>query len=334
MNIHRTFGVEIECFSMISRADLAMEIQRAFTDAGIGHHVNATLWMQNRDSENTTHWTVKTDSSLRHLSLPGTLFPMEIVTPVLKGEDGLKAIKVACSVIERHCRVNKSCGLHVHHGVKRNELASIGEAWIRAETFIMEAMPRSRRNNRYCREWNQFVNPGTGNVTSHPAIRTEKYRSLNISSFIIRGTVEFRCHSGTVDCEKITNWVLVTQGLIEAACRNENVDLNSIQDVARLIGSNGSDSQDLTDIRGQFKRNSIRAKMIEFLAESPRSWHELTQMVGRPPYKAIKVFKEKGLVSKDNEGRFHLNTEEAECNSMYSQAADWLVSRYNQFRTA
>ncbi|WP_461369034.1 amidoligase family protein, partial [Candidatus Darwinibacter acetoxidans] len=44
-----------------------------------------------------------------------------------------------------------------------------------------------------------------------------RYMKLNCQSYEIHGTVEFRQHQGTMDGEKIANWVVLTQMMVERA---------------------------------------------------------------------------------------------------------------------
>lgn len=63
-------------------------------------------------------WTVKYDSSIRAgRGRQGA----EIVSPVLKGADGLRQIKAVCQTLNQlGARVNRSCGLHVHVGYEHD----------------------------------------------------------------------------------------------------------------------------------------------------------------------------------------------------------------------
>ena len=47
----------------------------------------------------------------------------------------------------------------------------------------------------------------------HPS----RYHKLNLESLVRHGTVEFRQHSGTVDGEKMANWVMLVGGFVECA---------------------------------------------------------------------------------------------------------------------
>jgi hypothetical protein len=81
------------------------------------------------------------------------------------------------------------------------KLQQVVDIYNRAEKVIDSMLPPSRRMNTYCR---------SNTVTD--ATR-DRYAKVNLTSMYRHGTVEFRQHSGTIDCNKIKNWVLLT-GLI------------------------------------------------------------------------------------------------------------------------
>lgn len=94
----RTFGIEIEF--VCKRIDA---VQRHLDRRGL------TGWHLKTDS------TVKPNAQQQSQNFGNT--GRELVSPILKGNDGLRQLKLACEALEAAgARVNKSCGLHVHHG--------------------------------------------------------------------------------------------------------------------------------------------------------------------------------------------------------------------------
>jgi hypothetical protein len=58
------------------------------------------------------HWKITTDASIGYDNA-------EIVSPILRGDDGLEQVKKLCRLIDDWgCRVNRGCGHHVHVGVR------------------------------------------------------------------------------------------------------------------------------------------------------------------------------------------------------------------------
>ena len=217
----RTFGIEIEAFG-VERATLAA----ALREAGIA--------CQTEFYNHTTqaHWKVVTDGSVR-----GDL-PFELVSPVLKGEEGLQQLKVVCEVLRRlNAKVNKTTGLHVHLGVGELEhdlkfWRNLLSNYAALESSIDAVMPESRRgrNNNYCR---QIAQPdllrklqGCRDLRSIERVVTggNRYYKVNMQSFWRQRTVEFRQHSGTVEFEKIANWVRLLSRLVEFSRHSEVVE--------------------------------------------------------------------------------------------------------------
>tara|TARA_R110000803_G_scaffold49530_5_gene103067 strand:- start:9040 stop:9975 length:936 start_codon:yes stop_codon:yes gene_type:complete len=103
-----TIGVEIETTSKLNRTRLADHITANSTidiqDAGYTHRT-------------TDHWKVCYDSSI----ITTRDFPedAEIVSPILKGKEGMKQLKELTEVLENsdQTKVNKSTGLHIHFGL-------------------------------------------------------------------------------------------------------------------------------------------------------------------------------------------------------------------------
>jgi len=90
---------------------------------------------------------------------------------------------------------NKSCGLHVHIDCRHLsfeqvcERAKVMNKWI---TALVELVPLSRRENRYCRLGFS---------------RTDRYRAVNVTSYQKHSTLEVRIHSASSSYQKILAWV-------------------------------------------------------------------------------------------------------------------------------
>jgi hypothetical protein len=94
-------------------------------------------------------------------------------------------------------------------------------------------VPNSRRadNNSYLHGWrarndhNRALHRLKNDVENiediarycQPGGSKRRYQKLNFEPYRDQGTVEFRQHSGTLNYEKITNWIKVTQAMVETA---------------------------------------------------------------------------------------------------------------------
>lgn len=281
MNSRRTYGIEMEMVGSISHAAIAQRIREAFQNAGINHTCTATGWQQNRDGANHTMWIVKTDSSISTLS--NYPFQVEVVSPVLKGTDGFKALRIVTDVLNTCAKVNSSCGLHIHHGINAMEdLRRLVKAWFRLEEALFQIVPESRKNNRYCQRWAAWYHAPV--ITDDETVRdwhnrhiAERYSALNLESYWIRGTVEFRFHSGTIDYDKIVNWTVATQALVDLSLQGgleENQTPLTLEEISSAIKAINVPDEPVrvggTTYRGRYTRaNSVCDALRKFKNEVP-----------------------------------------------------------------
>lgn len=98
-------------------------------------------------------------------------------------------------------RVNKSCGLHVHLDQRGNP--SVVETFhklVRSLGLLYTLVPKSRRSeNQYCYK-NNHADFGKARNES-------RYRAINASSYDKYNTLEVRLFGGTLEADKIVNWV-------------------------------------------------------------------------------------------------------------------------------
>lgn len=243
-NEERTFGIEIE-FTTASRETVA----RLMKQKGLLAEVEGYNHFTRR------HWKLITDSSCGY----------ELVSPILKGRDGLNQLKLATEAsAEAGAKVNRRCGLHIHHDINdldAKQVANIYALCIKLEKTIDSFLPKSRRadNNEYCRSLFRHSNQQrvldqlkTVNTMEdiNDIFRT-RYLKLNFQSYVKYGTIEFRQHSGTIDFEKMYNWILLTQRIVERAkernvtysYKESSVPVLTFQKMLGIINSVGADEE-------------------------------------------------------------------------------------------
>lgn len=200
INQERKFGVEIEAFG----ADRD-SVKSALLSAGI-------------QVGGRGGWQLKGDGSIQG---PHSF---ELVSPPMKGDQGLNQIKIVCTTLQGlGVKVNKSCGLHVHHSaddLTGRDFKNLVLLYARFENTIDELVPQSRRgfSNRYCRSFQSILpqlKASESTLEALDRIIPNRYYKLNLKAFWRHGTVEFRQHSGTIDYDKIINWVIFTQLMVE-----------------------------------------------------------------------------------------------------------------------
>ncbi len=231
-----TFGCELECF--LPRGVSHAEAARRLTAEGLD--VRAESW----GHVTRTWWKIVTDGSLNNYTRGA-----EFVSPVLKGQEGLGQVEKLCRALTRMgAKVNKTCGLHVHVGaanITSEELTRLLKLYGRNERTIDRLMPESRRNNRYC---GSVIIPERLCETVQEVLQairctsyqSNRFRKLNAASWWSHRTVEFRQHSGSVEADKVCNWVqfclYMTRFAASGATVPEGVTLGELFSAIELPG--------------------------------------------------------------------------------------------------
>ncbi|MDI6840421.1 MAG: amidoligase family protein [bacterium] len=263
-NTKRTFGVEIEFFLKQShqRGAGAQEVAAKVREYGINCHV------EGYNHTTRSYWKIVTDASVDYEGL-------EIVSPILQGHDGLKQLETVCKALEAAgAKVNKSCGIHVHHDANDFSLTTfknIYGMYARFEDSIDELVAKSRRgmNNTYCKsprtnlEALQNANSVEEIINS---IYPDRYIKLNCQSFRRHGTIEFRQHQGSTEFKKISAWVIFTQMMVERAVQGKiqlkkgATDWFNFKKVVRAYGWMGADELQQEAVSYLNKRRNTLAK--------------------------------------------------------------------------
>ncbi|PWK27006.1 putative amidoligase enzyme [Arcicella aurantiaca] len=198
------FGIEIEAFN-VTRPTL----RDALVNMGIACEV------EDYNHRTRPQWKLVTDGSLQGTN------PFELVSPILVGQDGLFQLKKVCTVLQmQNARVNNSCGLHVHFDASQITfpiLQNILINYMNFEEEIDSFLPHSRRNNSYTQSIKNHRTAVENARTMQGLISAfdGRYYKVNLQSYSRHNTIEFRQHSGTVEYEKIENWVIFLHNLIE-----------------------------------------------------------------------------------------------------------------------
>jgi hypothetical protein len=207
----RKFGVEIESFG-ISKETLV----RALRLTGLSCEVEG----YNHTTRN--HWKIVNDSSI------GGEDAFELVSPILEGQDGLEQVKKVSNVlVSLRAKVNKTCGLHIHFDAANLNLQNWKNLilnYANLEGVIDSMMPASRRANTYCQTMkiDDLATKMNDAQTIDAAVNifTNRYRKINTQAYFRQKTVEFRQHSGTIESEKIINWILFLHNLVSYSAMN------------------------------------------------------------------------------------------------------------------
>lgn len=244
-NESRTYGIEIEFLGGHSTRQAVCDL---INEKGV------PCRYEDYNHNTTRYWKIITDASCGS----------ELVSPILKGREGLEQLKKVTEALEElDIKVDRKCGLHIHHDVNDfgiKEMKNLFTSYVKFEKLFDSMLPKSRRgnNNQYCQTMRKYGTEGTleqlrnaKTITDLQQIFYTRYVKLNIQSYVRYGTVEFRQHSGTIEFEKIYNWILLTQRLVETATeRNMQFtmtetwnDMGHFASVLSLIKSKGADEE-------------------------------------------------------------------------------------------
>lgn len=207
----RTFGVEIECGNEKYRYD---SIARLLSDAEI------PLYNTGYNSG------VGCDGS-----------GIEVRTPVLKGEEGYKALTRLMNFLnEKGCYVTRQDGMHTHVGA--GELANdeelctvLARTWYNNQAHIGRMVSSHRYGHtitginvcaRVLEEevgvWGQ-----TPRQPGYPKNWGPRYKAMSMYRVPHRNTVEFRLHEGCLDPVKAVAWVKFCQALLDFVVNERTV---------------------------------------------------------------------------------------------------------------
>jgi hypothetical protein len=180
-------GVEIECFSRVNEFELNqylfhMDIHKYIT---VGH-----------------------DSSIRPRS--GYLgYEFKILAPE---NEISKVIKKFCRLMKTlDSDVNSSCGLHVHLDMRNKDRKLVFNNLVNAQPLLYAMNPPSRRTNGFSKptpyaSWDNSYNGRDG---------------INKLAYERHKTIEVRVHSGTLDPDKINNWIKI---LLKIANKTDTIE--------------------------------------------------------------------------------------------------------------
>jgi len=220
-----TFGVEIEC----------VHAERlALIEAGRANGVDI-------HSEGYNH----TDNSLyfkivRDGSVSGDVDPNEVVSPILRGNNGMTTLKNAVKALNAvGARVNSTCGLHVHIGAESlsgEQYVNVFKNYQKLESLIDSFMAQSRRNNYYARSLKEHDFSSCHNVSDvRRELSYDRYHKVNAESYERHKTIEFRQHQGSVNFTKISMWVKFCAKLISWSRSNVfTSEVTCIEDIPFL----------------------------------------------------------------------------------------------------
>lgn len=282
----RTFGIEME----FEGANIH-EVANTLNQVVACHYEGYTHAV-------TSHWKIVTDGSLPNYSTCG-----EIVSPILRGEEGVLELKRVCDALDtiEGIKVTRNCGLHIHLGVEDLTVAQIQTVYERYadyEAQIDLVMPRSRRGSAHWCDTIQTAKSRVKRAKSkrHLVSAANKYRKVNLNKLTQYGTIEFRHHSGTLNFTKIVNWLSFLQGFVKRSCElttttRSRVSVNKnrpYHQLRTLFENNGYTVEwkrgrgfwEIADSSGRVRERVINATMNRFYPTARENSFEASTCIG------------------------------------------------------
>ncbi len=167
-----------------------------------------------------TGWNAQRDASIQ-CTVHGHV-GVEIVSPVLKGVEGLRQVQLVCKWLQENgARVNKSTGFHVHVGCRREEglLGKVAFLVANFEKALYAATgTKNRERGSYCRPIQNDTRYQQRFVSGQRA-STDRYHSLNLTNLDLgrKPTVEFRVFAGTTNAIKAIGYIRLCLAVVEKA---------------------------------------------------------------------------------------------------------------------
>ena len=252
----RQFGVEAEFYNITP--ERAVEV---LTAVGI-----------NVSYEGYTHqvmssWKIVTDGSVTGTGT-GRGTGLELVSPILKGEEGLVQLEKALNALDAAgAKVNTTCGLHVHidtNGMDSTQRKNFFNSYVRNQDLMDRLVSRSRRNNGYSNRYTASNVEAYADAAATGRGGNGRYFTVNTCSLPKYGTLEFRQHQGTLNGKKAVAWVQMLLAIAKTASVStlETEGLNTYSTVAEFLDAHGVDETTkafLVRRETQLNRQSVAA---------------------------------------------------------------------------
>ena len=227
---NQTYGIELELSDSngMGRQSVANAIERrtASSVKVVDHYRNS--------HKPSSRWKLVHDGSIECNRSTPNCSKFELVSPILRGEEGLTACHNILESLNRSksvdIAVNKSMGFHVHVSVKGftlGMLKNLCKNFVEHEDVMDAFMPPSRHDSAYCQSNKKSIRNYSGTIAKkcvyrHRAIDAcesprelcalmnpkGRYYKLNLQNLVTgrQETVEFRQHSATASTKKVLAW--------------------------------------------------------------------------------------------------------------------------------
>lgn len=199
----RYVGVEIELCSILD----VEQMQELIVSKGLEDYV-----------------TLKEDGSID--SSKGFQHTHELC--LLETEKNIQAlVQAVCLMLKENSKVNRSCGLHVHIDMRSRRKEVAYAKLFAAQKLLYSMCPASRADNTYC--YPEFAFEGFDAYS-------DRYKGINVCSYKVHKTIEVRIHSGSLNANKINNWISLLLSIVNTKKKvNEGELWNDLTTVEKHV---------------------------------------------------------------------------------------------------
>lgn len=171
-------------------------------------------------------WNAQSDCSI---VAPARHYGAEIVSPVLKGAEGIRQVLAVIEWLNSvGAKVNKSTGFHVQVGFDRTNKEGLKRLTHLVASFekaiYASTGTTSREGGRFCRSIRESFR-GAFDAENRSYALHDRYHVLNVSNLVSgqKPTVEFRAFAGTLNAQKVLGHIFMCLGLVEKALNAKRV---------------------------------------------------------------------------------------------------------------
>lgn len=228
MKSKRTFGVEIEFFTFYE--DYAIPDVSGDT---IHYLVNKLRQENNkfpivsgdRSTNYPKSWKLTRDSSVSGDGL-------ELVSPILSGNEDLKTLKDMLSSLRKYAFVDRTTGQHVH--VACDETFAFAVVLAAMAPEFTNFIPPTRRQRGYCAPYSEQEIEQLKNVDDpidFAISNIGRKKAVNLCSMRKHKTVEFRALEGNLEPEVLLAYIDICTTLVDAVSSKNKILLFSTQQI-------------------------------------------------------------------------------------------------------
>jgi hypothetical protein len=222
-------GVEIELISKLTRA----EIETAICNADLEKYVQ-----------------VKDDCSI---STKGDYCHAHELCILGTERNVYKIVNKVYTILKDTCKVNSSCGLHVHLDMRHRDVQQAYANLYAAQPLLFAMVSKSRVESSYCdpiEDYSRFD-------VDYYEDEDREYTGINRCAYGKYRTLEIRIHSGTFNSHKINNWIRLLVKIVNRA----NVEVSdakpftSLKEAVQKLKLNGRLGKYVQERTTKFNKN-------------------------------------------------------------------------------